>query len=324
MPYPKSDHFDGKRFDNQNPMALADRGFKDMLRWKREAKKLKKTWPEFVPNTATPQLPASVEPGEAFITCVSHATNLVQLQGLTFLTDPVFSERASPVQWAGPKRVRAPGVPLAELPKIDVVLVSHNHYDHLDADSLKKLWAKDKPLFLVPLGDEKILRKLGIERVIEMDWWQSAELPGGGRATFAPSRHWSGRGIFDRRKSLWGSFVVEAGGVKVYFAGDTGYDRHFTQVFERFGAMDASIIPIGAYAPRWFMQGAHMNPDDAVRAHIDLRSAFSVATHFGTFQLTDEGIDEPVEDLMQALKERSVSPETFVAPQHGQTLRNRA
>jgi L-ascorbate metabolism protein UlaG (beta-lactamase superfamily) len=318
--HPVSDHYNGRRFFNQNPHALAERGFWSTMKWMRESRSLRKPWPAFVPNTAEPNLPEAVGPGEAHVTCVSHATNLVQMQGLAFLTDPVFSERASPFAWAGPKRARAPGVALEDLPKLDAVLISHNHYDHFDAASVKALWAAHQPLFVVPLGDGKLLRRLGVERIVELDWWQSAEIPGGSRVWLTPARHWSGRWLHDRSRSLWGGFVVQAGGVQLYFAGDTGYDTHFEQTRDRFGPMDVSVLPIGAYAPRWFMRGAHMNPDDAVRAHLDLGSAMSVATHFGTFQLTDEGIDEPVLDLAKALAERGVDPSLFVPPEHGQTV----
>lgn len=314
-PYPKSDHFDGKKFFN--PGRKDEKGFSDFLKWQLTSDR--KPWPEWVENKATPQVAKNVSGGEAHVTFVNHATFLLQFESLNVLTDPVFSDRVSPVSWAGPKRVRAPGLAMDQLPKIDVILVSHSHYDHMDIPSLKSLQKKHNPLILLPLGNKKILERNGIKGAVEMDWWQSHEV-GGQKITLVPAHHWSSRSPWDRNEALWGGFVIEAGGVKAYFAGDSGYGPIFKELVSKLGVFDVSIIPIGAYEPRWFMKQQHLNPDDAVLAHLDLQSPFTLGAHFGTFQLTDEGIDDPIVELAQALEKHKVSKDLFPAPENGQTF----
>ncbi|HET6347283.1 MAG TPA: MBL fold metallo-hydrolase, partial [Myxococcota bacterium] len=256
---------------------------------------------------------------EAFITGINHASTLVQLPTLTVLTDPVFAERVSPLSWFGPKRVRAPGLDLDALPPVDAVVVSHNHYDHLDIGSLAELRTRHPAVIIVPLGNKPLLDDAGITRVVELDWWQTHTLPGGGAITLVPAQHWSARGLLDRSTALWGGYVLEAGDVRVFFAGDTGYGPHFRQIAARFGPMDVSLLPIGAYEPRWFMRAQHMNPDDAVLAHLDLGSRHSLGMHWGTFQLTDEALDAPPRELATSLASRGVAATRFEALDPGRT-----
>lgn len=314
--YAKSDHFDGKKFFN--PGVPVVKGFFDLLKWQLGGGK--KDWPEQVENLAKPELPSEVADGEVVVTFVNHATHLVQLKGLNFLTDPHYSKRASPVSWAGPSRVREPGVQFEDLPKIDLVLVSHNHYDHLDLATLKRLFEAHKPLFIVPLGNKALLESEGIQGVEELDWWQEKEFGEGFKVTLTPAQHWSARGVLDRNEALWGGFVVRKGEVTVFFAGDTGYGPHFKEIAKRLGPIRVSLLPIGAYEPRWFMREQHMNPDDAVLAHFDL-GGLAIGTHYGCFKLTNEAIDDPIADLRAALAARSLPTDRFLAPETGATVR---
>jgi len=312
---PVTDHFDGQLFFNRD--AGAGRGLADFLRWQRTRQAAQ--WPAWVENRAAPQLPAQLALGELAFTFVNHITFLVQFRGLNLLTDPVWSERVSPVQWTGPKRVRAPGLAFEDLPHVDVVLVSHNHYDHLDLDTLRRLEAAHRPLFVTGLGNRAFLQDHGLRRVVELDWWQQMR-ERDASIMYTPAQHWSGRGIRGRNRTLWGGFVVECDGRRVYFAGDTGYARHFGELRDRCGAIDVALLPIGAYEPRWFMREQHMDPDDAVRAHGDLRATLSIATHFGCFQLTDEGIDDPVIELASARERHGVEADRFRVLETGETL----
>jgi L-ascorbate metabolism protein UlaG (beta-lactamase superfamily) len=314
---PASDHFDGTVFYNQDPRATAGRTLADFVRWQRAAQR--KAWPTWVENRASPRLPRSLKAGELSLTFVNHITLLVQFRGLNVLTDPVYSERVSPVHWTGPRRVRAPGLPFERLPRIDVVLVSHNHYDHLDLDTLQRLEQAHRPLFLTGLGNRDFLLEHGLQHVRELDWWQHAD-HGDARITYTPAQHWSGRGLSGRNRTLWGGFIVETSGRKLYFAGDTGYCDHFREIRERHGSVDVSLLPIGAYEPRWFMRDQHMDPEEAMRAHLDLRSRLSIGTHFGCFQLTDEGIDDPLHALEAARRRHGVPLAQFRALEVGETL----
>lgn len=292
-----SSHFDGKRFFN--PRHNNENSFFDVMKWKFTSKS--KDWPESVPNKIYP-LPILPEGKKANFTFINHASFLVQLPGLTFITDPVYSKRVGPVSFTGPERVREPGVAFDSLPAIDVVLISHNHYDHLDLPTLKNLDAKFHPLFIVPLKVREFLLKEGLQNVVELDWWQEQKVKDV-TIIFTPALHWSSRSLWDKFETFWGSFMVKAPGFSFYFAGDTGYDDHFRDIKMRLGAPDVALLPIGGYEPRWFMKLHHMNPEEAVKAHQDLEAGFSFPMHFGTFQLTDEGIAEPVDDLKKALGE---------------------
>ena len=312
----KSDHFDGKRFFS--PGVPPPGGLKKVLKWKLTTTSA--LWPKHVVNEKRPTLATAIPASECHVTVVNHATYLIQLSSMNILTDPVFSERTSPVSWAGPKRVREPGIALQGLPKIDVILISHNHYDHIDMESLKAIQKQSQPLVLTPLGNAGLIARAGFKNVAEYDWWDVHSVDAKTKVTLTPAQHWSGRGLHDRNQALWSGFVVQDENFKIFFAGDTGYGPHFKEIQKRFGPMDLSLLPIGAYEPRWFMKDQHMNPDDAVKAHLDLESRKSIGIHFGTFQLSDEAIEAPVRELNESLSQRRVSAESFTAPQNGETI----
>lgn len=318
QPYPESDHFDGKLFLNPG-FGRIDKSFGDLWRWSSEEKAV---WPAWVETATGPVVWPAAGRGAA-ATFVNHATFVVRFgdadSGVTALLDPVWSERCSPVSFTGPKRVHAPGVPFDSLPRVDVVMISHNHYDHLDLPTLKRLARRDDPLFLVPLGDARLLRAAGISRVEEMDWWQTKMFEDL-EITFLPAQHWSARGLFDRNESLWGSWgMVGRDGTAVYHGGDTGYGPHFREIRERWGAPHLALLPIGAYAPRWFMETAHMDPEQAVRASLDLEARKAVGMHFGTFQLTNEPREEPPALVREAVQARG-EPLVFRIPEPGDTF----
>lgn len=278
--------FDGKVFRNLGN--VEDRGFKDVMRW--QMTKQTARWPRSVPLSAVTRPEARVD--GLRVTMVNHATLLIQMEGMNFITDPVFSKRVSPFTFAGPQRCIAPGVALHDLPKIDAVLLSHDHYDHCDAASLAQIEAAHKPLVVAGLKMHPLLRSFGVERVVELDWWQSCSVADI-TVTFAPAQHWSSRSPTSRNTRLWGSFFLKSSTRSAYFAADTGFGPHFEMIRERLGPSDIAMIPIGAYEPRWFMQPQHMNPEDAAKAHTILGSKRSVGIHWGTFQLTDEAREAP-------------------------------
>lgn len=226
------------------------------------------------------------------VTFVNHATVLLQMDGVNILTDPIWSERCSPVSFAGPKRVVPPGLRFEQLPTIDVVLLSHNHYDHLDVSTLRRLADEHRPRILVPLGNRRVLDRAGVRGAEELDWWQSVEVRDGVRVAAVPAQHFSGRGMFDRDRALWAGFVVSGPAGSAYFAGDTGFGAHFEEIRDRFGPPRLALLPIGAYRPEWFMSRVHTSPDEALRAHRILGAGTSVGIHFGTFRLADDGQDE--------------------------------
>ncbi len=314
--YPLSERYDGKRFYNDSP--IEERGLSDLFKWWWQGGK--KTWPTEVTNEAEPELPSGeVDPTKLYVTYVNHASFLIQMSGLNILTDPIYSERASPISWAGPKRARKPGIEFDKLPRIDYVFISHNHYDHLDLPTIKRLFEKFNPEFIVPLGNVELLRTEGDLKILELDWWQNAPLARGASITLVPSQHWSARGIFDRSHALWGGFIISQNTWKVHFQGDTGHGPFFKKIQKAFPEIDLSILPIGAYEPRWFMKGHHMNPEDAVLAHLDLKSHHSLASHFETFQLTDEAIGDPRLALAESLKQHGIAEDIFQALKTGQT-----
>jgi L-ascorbate metabolism protein UlaG (beta-lactamase superfamily) len=278
-------------------------------------------WPEQVEIAEGEPAQARVEGSEIHLTVINHSTVLLQVGGLNILTDPIYSERCSPVSWAGPKRVHKPGVPIEKLPKIDVILVSHDHYDHLDYDTIAQLVRRDDPALFLGLGVGRVIEKLKSTKVVEMDWWEKAVGPQNAEIHFVPVQHFSGRSLADRNSTLWGGFVVKIAGRNIYFGGDTGYAPHFRETRERLGAPDLALLPIGAYEPRDFMSYAHLNPEEAVRAHLDLKAKKSVGVHYGTFQLTAEKRDEPVQALEVALKKQGVVREDFLTPEVGKTVR---
>ena len=300
---PKTAHFDGERFYNQD--RTQQKGFWDFLKW--TTNRNKGPWQGDAEAGYGPKPPRQVAAGELRVTFVNHATVLVQIDGLNILTDPIWSERSSPVTWAGPKRVRPPGLRFEDLPPIHAVLVSHNHYDHLDVPTLRRLSNAHGPRMISGLGNAKLMRNKKIGNASGLDWWQAVRLSDSVRVTFVPAQHFSARGLFDHHNSLWGGFVVEGTRHRVYFAGDTGFGPHFEQIRERFGPISMALLPIGAYKPRWFMSGNHLSPQDAIRAHQVLAAARSMVIHFGTFKLGDDGEEEPVEELLQVMKKTGLT-----------------
>lgn len=264
---------------------------------------------------------------EPSATWIGHATVLMQVNGVNVLTDPIFSERASPVSFAGPERKVAPGITLDQLPHVDVVLISHNHYDHLDRDSVLALnrQAGGPPLFLVPLGIKPWMEAQGITNVRELDWWNRTDAAGLD-VHFVPVQHWSARGIHDRFDTLWGGWMVRTpAGAKqpfsFFFAGDTGYSRDFADIGAKFGGVDLALLPIGAYAPRWFMRGQHVDPADAIRIHRDIGARQSIAVHWGTFELADDALDEPPALLARERQKAGMTAAQFSVLAHGETRR---
>ena len=304
---PISDHFDG-RFFNIAPRT-SDKTLADVRRWRKTSQRT--PWPRHVPvHPARPD----ARIGGMRITLVGHATVLLQMGGMNLLTDPVWSDRCSPVQFAGPKRVCVPGVRFDDLPPIDAVLLSHNHYDHLDKATLRKLVSRHDPLILTPLGNDTIVRRAAPRaRIATGDWWDSHDFGANVTATFVPAQHWSARGLYDRRMALWCGFVVRAGGRSIYFAGDTGYGDGslFPAIRARLGSPDLALLPIGAYAPRWFMRDQHTDPAETVQIMRDLGATHAQAIHWGVFPLSDEGRDEPVHALARALNEHGIPAGQF-------------
>jgi L-ascorbate metabolism protein UlaG (beta-lactamase superfamily) len=248
--------------------------------------------------------------GTLSITFIGHSTFLIQTSYGNLLTDPVYSRRAGPFDLLGPRRVRPPAVRFHDLPPIATVLLSHNHYDHCDLRTLRRLADRFDPSVITPLGNGRLLRSAGLRRVEELDWWDHAS-SGVVPITLTPARHFSARTPFDRNRALWAGFVLHVGAARVYFAGDTAYGSFFDDVRRQLGPIDLALLPIGAYEPRWFMQFVHMNPAEAVQAHIDVGAATSVGMHFGTFQLTTEGIDDPVARLAEACSAKAVDASHF-------------
>jgi L-ascorbate metabolism protein UlaG (beta-lactamase superfamily) len=288
--------FDGRRFVNLSgePAGRSQDAFKWFLTRERVA------WPAHVDNPPPSPTVSRVDDGTIHATLIGHSTVLLQLAGLNILTDPMFSDCAGPFSWLGIKRSRVPALAFDALPQIDVVLLSHNHYDHLDRPTLKALIRRDKPLVVTGL---RVGKSVPTRDIVECDWWQSHRLTDRVTATYVPSEHFSARGPFDRNTTLWGGFVLETPLGRIYFAGDTGNGAHFAMIRERFGPMTLSFIPIGAYEPRWFMSAVHIDPAEAVAASCTLESEISLAIHFETFHLADEGFSDPADALKAALKD---------------------
>jgi N-acyl-phosphatidylethanolamine-hydrolysing phospholipase D len=317
--------------------------FGNVLRW--QWQRLRKGLPP-APTLPTPRVSADLEfilrnakAGSGMIpavTWIGHATALVQANGLNVLTDPVFSHRVSPVRFLGPARALPPGIALGSLPRIDVVLISHNHYDHLDRSSVKALQAQPggPPLFLAPLGIKEWLERLGIERVIELDWWaQHTYRDATGRGVefhFTPAQHWSGRSLSDRNKTLWGAWTVLGDDFHWFFSGDTGYSQDFIDTRLKFaarqtavlgGGFDVALVAVGACLPRWFMQLQHVDLEEAVQIHLDIGAKQSIGVHWGTFSLADEPLDQPLHELASALAIKGVSAQAFFIVPVGATRR---
>lgn len=312
-----SDHFDGTTFFN--PQGKEPAGFSDLLRWQFGGGRAK--WPAQWPSPFAPAKPEPRVDGDRLVvTMVGHATLLIQTAGLNILTDPVWSQRASPFSFAGPRRVNAPGIAFEDLPAIDLILLSHNHYDHLDTVTLQRLQAAHDPQVITPLGNDTIVRKAVPQmRVSAHDWHDVVEFKSV-RIHVEPSHHWSARGTSDRRMALWGGFTVEAPSGKVYVIGDTGFHNgiNYRDAAARHDGFRLAILPIGAYAPRWFMQSQHQNPQEAVDGMLLANAAFAAGHHWGTFQLTDEPIEEPRDQLHEACDAAGVTRERFRAMQPGE------
>lgn len=304
--------FDGTRFENLEP--FPSKSFLTLLKWKL-FKNDRKEWPDWIDLPLGKKPIKRTKKGEIIYTVINHATVLIQVDGVNILTDPIWSERTSPVSFAGPKRVHRPTIKFEDLPPIDVVVISHNHYDHLDLPTLKRLSKEHSPKILVGLKNGSLLKGEGIRNFVEMDWYEKFEYKDL-KITFMPNQHWSARGLFDKFETLWGGYIVESYKGQIYFAGDTGYGMFFKKIRESFPNIILSFLPIGAFEPRWFMKSAHINPEEAVRGHIELGSKHSVGVHFGTFQLTDEGRDEPVKALNESLKGKDIS---FQVPDFGKS-----
>ena len=318
---PVSDHFDGLHFfdpDGSPPKSLAE-----VLRWQLAGRGERATWPDWVKNEHADTPPPRVDGNKVRLSFVGHASWLIQTAGLNILVDPVWSMRASPFSWAGPKRHNDPGIAFDALPKIDIVLVSHGHYDHLDVATLSRLAKTFAPRVITPLGNDITMRDADAAIKAEaFDWKDRVELGNGVAVTLVPTRHWSARGLFDRNKALWASFVLETPVGKLYIVCDSGYGDggHFRRVAEAHGPLRLAILPIGAYEPRWFMRDQHMNPEDAVKALADCGAVQALAHHHGTFQLTDEAIDAPVIALGEALDAAKVPREKFLTLKPGQVF----
>lgn len=301
-----SNHFDGERFFD--PTYERNRGTFDFLKW--QLSREKHYWPpEKLPdNYSVP--PERVNGQELLITNVGHATYLIQTEGLNILTDPVWSERASPVSFAGPKRVISPGIKFEDLPPIDIVLISHNHYDHLDLDTIHKLWLNHKPRIITPLGNDTII-KSG-DQSIEVgayDWGDKITISNDVTINLDPMQHWSARGIFDKNKALWAAFTIQIPSGNIYFVGDAGYGNgeHFKNAKIKYGTFRLALLPIGAYNPRWFMSFAHMDPEEAILAYIDLGRPNFIPGHYDVFKLTDEPFGEALELLEKAKNKYNTS-----------------
>ncbi len=289
-------------------------GFQDLRRWQRErrANKLPKAPAQGYDAFRAQWWQAADFSGMGNAAWwLGHASLLLRLDGQIILTDPALSDRASPVSFAGPRRLLSPGATVATLPRIDIVLISHSHYDHLDKPSIRKLVKRfPDATYLVPIGLAAWMRRRGITRVQELDWWDHTEI-GGSTFTFVPAQHWTQRTLWDRNRSLWGGWVVKRGDFSFYFTGDTGYTRHLIEIGDRLGPFDLAAIPIGAYEPRWFMQAQHIDPSQAVQLHRELRSRRSIAIHWGAFELADDALDAPPDVLAEALAEQGVDASTF-------------
>ena len=310
----RTEHFDGRRFFNPSgpplqPLSAVPRLLLSMRRtpWPARLEQLRVTAP-------------ATHSTDVVVTFIGHATFLIQTSAGNLITDPMYANRAGPWGLFGPRRVRQPAIAFEDLPPISVVLLSHNHYDHCDLRALRALTRRFDPIVITPLGNGRLLRKAGVRRLEEMDWWQSAA-SSPIDVTITPAHHFSARTPFDRNRALWGGFLINVADRRIYFAGDTAYAPIFAEIRQRLGPPDLSLLPIGAYEPRWFMRSVHMNPAEAVQAHVELESRESIGMHFGTFPLTEEGIDEPLLALERARAHHAIPETAFRALDIGQSAR---
>jgi len=299
LPYyrgPRTDHFDGRHFFNEEP--FEEQQPSELARWQLDRHRGK--WPDSAAIPA-PAPPARVGGGALRVTMVNHATVLLQMDSLNILTDPVWSARVGLEGQFGVRRHRPPGIPFDSLPRIDIVLISHDHYDHMDLPSLRRLQQRYHPRIITGLGNPGYLATQGVQGAEQLDWWQSASLARGVRLTAVPARHWSGRTLSDRYERLWEGFVIEGAHDTVYFAGDTGWGRMYRELHARWSRFTLALLPVAPFRPRWYMARKHLSPDDAVRVAIETRSAMVIPIHWGTFELGDDGESEAVDTLRAAV-----------------------
>ncbi len=313
---PVTDHFDGTQFS----MEGASHTFSDMVKWLWQMESV--DWPEWINDPEQPPPVDRVEHGELIVTYINHATTLIQIDGLNILTDPIWSLRAGPFSMFGPKRIRRPGVLLENLPEIDLILISHDHWDHLDIKSIQKIYKRDTSFILTGLGTDAILRSKQINQVKGLDWWQQYQIGSDNIiVTFVPALHNSGRWPLRHNRTLWGGFVIQSPAGSVYFGGDTGYGEFIQQISERFDKFRLAILPIGSYEKRWFMKNQHMNPEDAVNVHLALNAKQSIGMHYATFsEHPEQAVNAHELDLDIALKKYGVLANKFKILQFGQGI----
>lgn len=312
---PKSDHYDGEEFHNLEPTDV--KGFGEVIKW--QLNRNQGYWPDQILKVETSVPLENIDESKARVTFINHASLLIQSGEINILTDPIWSQRASPFSFAGPERKQEPGIKFRDLPAIHVVIISHNHYDHLDISTLQQLQQAHDPLFIVPLGVDLLLKEHQVNNVLALDWFDKRVMD---KAVIhaLPVKHFSGRGLGDTNQTLWAGYMIEVGDFRILFGGDTGYGEFWKLIQERFEPIDLAILPIGAYKPEWFMEPIHMSPEEAVRAHIDLKASQSIGMHFGTFPMADDGIDQPVDDLHKALDQHGVAKENFKVLQQGEWM----
>ncbi len=313
----KKHHLPDGTFKNRFDSSI-DKSFSDLIKWWWNGEtpedvdfEIAENDPQFLKNNKESQT----------LTWLGHSTLLIQYDGINIITDPHLTQRASPVSFAGPKRYTNPGLSVEDLPEIDLIVISHNHYDHLDKLTIEKLFekqVKNPPRIFVPLKLKEWFVNLGIENVVELDWNES-EIFGEWIIHAVPVQHWSSRTPWDRNKTLWAGWVLEKEGFRFFFAGDTGYSKDFKNLGKKFGQFDLAAIPIGGYDPRWFMKSSHANPEEAVKIHIDINYRYSVGIHWGTFILTDEPLDEPPKLLKVAAEKSGIKKDEFFVMKHGET-----
>ncbi len=311
---PVTDHFDGKKFIN--PGNAQAKGLTDVFKWMMQRKQ--GPWTE-KKESAYGAKPESIITHGVKITFVNHSTFLIQIDGKNILTDPVWSERTSPFDFAGPKRMKQPGIRFEDLPKIDYIILSHNHYDHLDINTIKKIYKVHQPKIITPVGVKSFLDNNEITTATDLDWWQEVSISDSLSIQSVPAQHFSGRGISDRDATLWCGYVIKNPQGNIYFAGDTGYNEFtFKEIGKRCAPISVALIPIGAFKPAWFMSPIHCSPAQAVQIHFDVNASQSIAAHFGTFPLADDGEDEPTTELAEALKQANLVKEKFLVLKEGE------